>query len=235
MKLYIIRHGDPNYEKDCLTPLGKRQAEALARRFAVNPLDRIYASPLGRAQETARPTCEVLKKEMTILDWTSEALAYDQLGIRRDGRSRWRFAQQETNYKNNNSIRLYDDWTQAHEDFAGDSVKEGIARIADASDAFLKELGYEREGCVYRILNPSQEAVGVFCHQGFGLTWLAHLMQIPPHIVWATFDLSHSSVTLFEFKNYDNGLTTPKCLQLSDLSHIFADGLPMTYNNKLRI
>ena len=33
MKLYIIRHGNPDYANDCLTPLGKRQAEALSRRF----------------------------------------------------------------------------------------------------------------------------------------------------------------------------------------------------------
>ena len=30
MKIYFVRHGHPNYELDCLTPLGHRQAEAAA-------------------------------------------------------------------------------------------------------------------------------------------------------------------------------------------------------------
>ena len=29
MKLLIIRHGDPNYEQDCLTPVGKEEAKLL--------------------------------------------------------------------------------------------------------------------------------------------------------------------------------------------------------------
>ena len=57
MILYVVRHGDPDYELDSLTPLGKLQAEALVKRFTVHGLDRVYTSPLGRAKETAAPTC----------------------------------------------------------------------------------------------------------------------------------------------------------------------------------
>ena len=31
MKLILIRHGDPNYKDNCLTPLGHAQAECLRR------------------------------------------------------------------------------------------------------------------------------------------------------------------------------------------------------------
>lgn len=75
---FYIRHGDPIYNPDSLTPLGRRQAEALGKRLARYGLDKIYASPLKRAQETAAPACELLKKEMTVLDWTSEALAWEE-------------------------------------------------------------------------------------------------------------------------------------------------------------
>ena len=44
MKLYIIRHGDPNYELDCLTEIGKEQAEAVAPRIASYGIDRIITS-----------------------------------------------------------------------------------------------------------------------------------------------------------------------------------------------
>ena len=33
MRILIVRHGDPDYEKDSLTPKGFREAELLAERF----------------------------------------------------------------------------------------------------------------------------------------------------------------------------------------------------------
>ena len=72
MKLYVIRHGDPDYKNDNLTPLGKRQAEALAHRLVSSGIDEIYSSPLGRAIATATPTAEILKKKIEILPWASE-------------------------------------------------------------------------------------------------------------------------------------------------------------------
>jgi len=33
MRIIFVRHGHPNYEKDCLTELGHRQAEAAAQRL----------------------------------------------------------------------------------------------------------------------------------------------------------------------------------------------------------
>ena len=79
MILYYIRHGDPTYNPDQLTPLGKRQAEAVARRLSQYGLDEIYVSSSNRAQETCRPTCEILKKEPVILDWANEMHAWKQL------------------------------------------------------------------------------------------------------------------------------------------------------------
>ena len=235
MKLFIIRHGDPDYANDCLTPLGKRQAEALGRRFANTDLDMVFISPLGRAQETAKPTCEIKKLHAEILDWTSENAIYEELMVPEGNTSRWCFAQQNTNYTNYETIRYYDNWQKAHPDFDRVSVRAGMERIGTESDAFLKKLGYERQGAVYKILEPSEKSVAVFCHQGFGLSWYAHLMQLPPHLVWAGFDVAHTGVTLFHFENYENGITTPKCLMLSDLSHIYQAGLPMRYENRLKI
>ena len=136
-------------------------------------------------------------------------------------------AQQNTNYKNNDTVRLYDDWQNAHEDFKGEAVAEQIRYIAKSSDGFLKELGYERDGCVYKIINPSDKNIAVFCHHGFGSTWMAHLMQIPPHIVWATFDFIPCSFSVFEFKNNENGITTPFCLTFTDTSHFYNSNLPL--------
>ena len=51
MLLYFIRHGDPIYVPDSLTPLGHRQAEAVGRRLALHGLDAVYSSPSNRARD----------------------------------------------------------------------------------------------------------------------------------------------------------------------------------------
>lgn len=234
MLLFIVRHGDPIYNPDSLTPKGHLQAKALAKRFAMHGLDKIYASPLNRAQQTAAPTSEILGLPIETLEWTSESLAADSFFIKKDGAQGWIFQQNPTVLKNDATHTLVDNWYEAdcfkgyNKDFKG-----GYERIQKASDAFLEKHGYKREGSIYKIINPNNERIAVFCHQGFGVTWLSHLLGIPPHIFWTSFDISHSGVTVLDFKNYKNSLTSPLCLQLSDLSHIFADRLPFKYNNSI--
>ena len=75
MLLFYVRHGDPIYSPDELTPLGSRQAESVARRLSLYGVDRIYASTSNRAKQTAQPLCEILKKEMTLLDCANEGHA----------------------------------------------------------------------------------------------------------------------------------------------------------------
>ena len=53
MKIILVRHGDPDYEKDCLTELGHKQAKVVAQRLLKENIDEIYSSPLGRAKQTA--------------------------------------------------------------------------------------------------------------------------------------------------------------------------------------
>ena len=45
MRIVLVRHGEPNYEKDCLTELGIRQAEAAAERLSGEGIDAVFSSP----------------------------------------------------------------------------------------------------------------------------------------------------------------------------------------------
>ena len=53
MKIIIIRHADPDYSIDSLTPVGWREAELLADRVSKLDVKDFYVSPLGRARDTA--------------------------------------------------------------------------------------------------------------------------------------------------------------------------------------
>ncbi|MCC6730831.1 MAG: histidine phosphatase family protein [Chthonomonadales bacterium] len=84
MKLYIIRHGQSthNASADCppnpdppLTAIGRRQAELTARALR-DPLAgaaALYASPMRRALETARPLQEVLRLPLRVVPSICEA------------------------------------------------------------------------------------------------------------------------------------------------------------------
>ena len=59
MRLILVRHGDPNYELDCLTELGHKQARIVAERLLEENIEKIFSSPMGRAQQTAQPFAEL--------------------------------------------------------------------------------------------------------------------------------------------------------------------------------
>ena len=50
MRLMIVRHGDPDYSIDSLTPKGWKEAELLADRLCKLDVKAFYVSPLGRAK-----------------------------------------------------------------------------------------------------------------------------------------------------------------------------------------
>ena len=234
MLLYIIRHADPIYSPDSLTELGRRQADALAQRLAVNGFDKIYSSPNMRAQMTAKPTCDILGLDYTVEPWMSEDLAWKDFTCEfENGVYSWTF------HRQNNKLK-YDETSESGEwydskYFSVTNAKEGYRRIAECSDDFTRRLGYMREGGAYKIIRANDDRAAAFCHQGFGTIWLSYLLDIAPHIFLSSFDMSHSGVTILEFKNHPDGYTAPKCLCLSDISHIYHSGLPMKYNNHIDI
>src|SRR3569833_1782620 len=72
MRLYIIRHADPDYPNNTITAAGHLEAAALAERLATEGLTHIYASPLGRAVHTMRYTADKIGLPHTIEEWTQE-------------------------------------------------------------------------------------------------------------------------------------------------------------------
>ena len=56
MKLLIVRHGDPDYTIDSLTPKGWKEVDYLSEKLAKLDVKAFYVSPLGRARDTASLT-----------------------------------------------------------------------------------------------------------------------------------------------------------------------------------
>lgn len=72
MRLYIVRHAEPDYTNDTITADGHLEAKALGERLAEEGLDKIFCSPLGRAIDTMKYTSRDLKISYNIEEWIKE-------------------------------------------------------------------------------------------------------------------------------------------------------------------
>lgn len=234
MLLYIIRHGDPIYETDSLTERGKLQAEAVGRRIADSKIDRIFSSPMGRAIQTAEPACRLLGLDYSIEEWTHE-IGDERLTPYPDGVRKSIALLPNAMLRENGNIDLPYDRAFECSGVAQSGMPAAVAYIERNGKDFLERLGYREENGVYRILWPNQEKVALFCHAAFTRTWLSILLHIPLHLAWASFNPTHTGVTILEFKNDASGFTAPKCLCFSDMSHLYASGLDLIHDNNIEL
>ena len=237
MLFFYVRHGDPIYDPDSLTPLGERQAEAVGKRLAMHGLHKIYASTSNRAIMTAQPTCEMLKMDKELVDFANEHHAWMTLTVERpDGSRRWCFQDKETRklFTSPEVLALGHKWYE-HPAFTNTTFKEGIERVQAEADKFFANLGYEHiKGTgVYKVVQPNAARVAMFAHQGFGLAFLSCILDIPYPQFCMHFDFCHTGMTAIQFHEED-GIAIPSILTLSSDSHIYKEGLPTSYNNVLR-
>lgn len=237
MIFYFIRHADPIYVPNSLTPLGERQAEAVAKRLALYGLDKIYSSPSARAVMTSRPTCEILKKEAELLGFTDEALAWKGLTVKNEeGNTRWMFHDPKHRrlLTDPSMTALGQRWFD-HPDIKDYGFETEITRIYDETDKLFASLGFEHDRYTgrYKVTEAPYERVALFAHQGFGLAFLSCITDIPYPMFCTRFDTTHTGVTVIEFKD-EGGYAIPKICTLSNDSHIYREGLPTVYNNLIR-
>jgi probable phosphoglycerate mutase len=228
MLLYIIRHGDPDYTTDTLTERGILQAEAVGKRLYASGINRIFSSPKGRARMTAEPACRLLGLTAEIEDWTKE-IEGDRLTPYPDGVMKTISRLPNYVFREAGGLDLDYDHAWESNGISESRMKEAAKFIEENGNRFLEKLGYKYENGNYRITNPNDEKVALFCHAAFARTWLSTLLHIPLHLMWAGFSYTHTGVTVIDFKNHESGITAPQCLCYSDISHFYAHGPDMQY------
>lgn len=224
MRLYVIRHADPDYPNKTITEAGHLEAQALAKRLQKQGLNRIYCSPLGRALDTMRYTADALGLSYTVEEWTQEiggwSIEQEPLG---------RCAAWDVHGEIVRARKPYvthENW-HSQPPFDASVFREHFEALQADSDAFLARHGYVREEGRYRIANSNRQRIAVFCHGGFGLTWLAHLLEIPVPLMWAGFFLPPSSVSTILLDERTETWAVPRCIGLGDVSHLYEAGLPV--------
>ncbi|MCR5214551.1 MAG: histidine phosphatase family protein [Eubacterium sp.] len=235
MRLILIRHGEPDYVKDCLTEVGKRQAANTAIRLKRENIKKIYASPMGRAVETASYTAEALglpiekldfmheigwgsPEDMTIEDeamratikeghpWTISDLLYSQPNLE-ENLINWR---QHPYFKNNECIKYYD-------------------MISEKLDEFLAEQGFERQDNVQNSLYNGQyictrknsDTIALFYHGGSGACALSHMLNLSFPYVLSMMPYGLCSVTTIEFPDNVGQVSINRIELFNDMLHVY--------------
>jgi len=221
MRLYIIRHADPDYGNGTITLNGHREASALAEYLKTFSIDEIYSSPMGRARHTAQYSANQLGLPIQTEDWAGELdkawfeeLDQSFLDIEKPcyrslkcepGLSRWTL-----DGKVENPV-----------------VARNMQAVRQGSDDFLARQGFtcQGHGSLYKIKGQNMKKIAFFAHMGLEMAWLSYLLGIPFLSMWDGFFVHPSSITTLLFEERSPGKVVPRCIGLGDISHLVAAGL----------
>lgn len=220
MKILIIRHGDPDYSIDSLTPKGHIEAKLLAEKMAKLNVKAFYVSPLGRARKTAEYTLEKMNRTAEVCQWLQEFTPkVDKPHVEQAVAWDWRPK----------------DWTAIDEfyDFAKWShvpafekagVPDAYAYVTAEFDKLLAKHGYVRNGRYYRAEKPNEDTIVLFCHFGLECVLMSHLLQIPPMLLWHGFCSAPTGVTTIVTEERQEGIAYFRTTQFGDVSHLYMGG-----------
>lgn len=228
MKLIFIRHADPDYDLDSLTPTGWREAEALAEHLSSMEVAEYFVSPLGRARATASPTMQRIGAEATVLPWLTEFThrTPSKPSYPLSSEVPWDWRPLEWTVR----PRFFD-----REQWAGEAEMEEsnighhYRTVCHAFDAFLAERGYERSGRMYRTLLGHTETYVFFCHLGSMGILLSHLLNISPMIMWHSFAPAPSSITTVVTEERQKGHVSMRLLSFGATPHLDTSGIEPSF------
>ena len=245
MRILIIRHADPDYSIDSLTPAGWKEAEALAAHSPDLRIDDCYVSPLGRARATASLTLEKLGKTAEVCDWLQEfpvkldlnqaspalRAAYNDTKRAEDGsllpRITWDML--PSYYSLHPEYMDPESWRDSEAACCSDIVPL-YNHVTQRFDELLARCGYVREGRHYRVEAPDSRTIALFCHFGVGCVLLSHLMNCSPFLLWHGMCLAPASVTEIYSEERERGIARFRMLRAGDTTHLTRAGLAPSFS-----
>ena len=221
MKLLIIRHADPDYSIDSLTPTGWQEAELLAHRMETLDTKAFYVSPLGRARDTASLTLNRLGREAQVLDWLQEFPAKVQKPDKTEPGIAWDWLPQD--WAEEEVFYHRDRWME-HPVFQNSDIAPVYRQVVEGLDCLLSQHGYVRQGSHYRAERPNQDTIALFCHFGLECVLLSHLLNISPMPLWHGTCAAPTSVTTLTTEERREGIACFRMNSFGDISHLYTAG-----------
>lgn len=219
MKILIVRHADPDYSIDSLTPKGHREAELLSKRLTKLDVKEFYVSTLGRARVTADYTLNKLNRKPIVCEWLKEFPVRINKPNEKDEIA-WDWLPKD--WTGDDRFYNISDWLNTPAMLEG-NVKEEYTRVVLELDNVIKKHGYERKGRYYKAVNPNEDTIVLFCHFGVECVLLSHLLGISPMLLWHGFCAAPSSVTTIVTEEREKGIAYFRVGAFGDISHLYAE------------
>ena len=220
MKLFLIRHGDPDYANDCLTERGKTEAELLSERLKRENIRKVFVSPMGRAKLTAEP---YLRKTGMTAETREFLREFGKHTASPDGENYRKTAAWHTDnlFWEENIADMFSDGWRDKVIYKTYGASDEADRIVHEFEGFLSELGLTREGRHFRENERFDDGdTAIFCHYGVGCVLLSYLTEIPLPIFWQKIDLQPSSLSTVIFKPAAPGIRVAKAFAIGDTTHL---------------
>lgn len=222
MRIVIVRHGDPDYSIDSLTEKGWREANILAERLSQLDVKEFYVSPLGRAQDTAKPTLEKMGRTAVTCEWLRE---FNPLINRPDITEKRKCAWDwlPADWTVQDEFFDKDKWYQNPVMMEGNVGKE-YSWVVENFDRLLATHGYVREGAYYRVEKPNRDTIVFICHFGLECVLLSRLLNVSPMVLWHGTCAAPTSVTSIYTEERREGVAYFRMGYFGDVSHLYAAG-----------
>jgi len=221
MKLIIVRHADPDYAIDSLTPTGWEEARILAERLCKLDVKAFYCSPLGRARDTASITLKALGREAEILPWLREFPPQIIKPNEKDPDIAWDWL--PADWTQEPAYYEMDQWAKTPI-MAQGNMEAQYTYVTGELDALLARHGYVRENNLYRAEHANEDTVVLFCHFGLECVLLSHILNIPPMLLWHGTCAAPTSVTILNTEERQKGYAYFRMSTFGDTSHLYAAG-----------
>ncbi len=226
MKIIFIRHAEPNYELDTLTEKGWREAELLSERVKKWDVKDFYCSPLGRAQDTASLSLKKMNRTATTYEWLKEFYYPVHDPVTNRFSTPWDFMPEFFTYEET----LYDrkKWYTADVFKENKELIPAYKEVCQKFDELLAGYGYVRQDDYYEVKQHSDDTIVIFCHLGVSMLIMGYLCGISPSILWQSFFMAPSSVTVLCSEERIMPKAFFRCQVLGDTTHLHDGGEPIS-------
>ena len=223
MRILMIRHAEPDYSSDTLTPRGRKEAALLARRLAGYRLGDVYVSPLGRARETAACALDPLGREAEVLPWLAEFRG--RYTDPETGRLHLPWDMPPRVWSSEPLLLDPEKWVDLPR-FSVGNIREIWDETVQGVDALMARYGCRKDGPVWHCDQPHRETITLFCHFGISMAVLARLIDVSPVLLWHRSLTVTSSLTEIISEERVPGELSFRVIRLGDITHLESAGQP---------
>lgn len=243
MKIIFIRHAEPDYVNDSLTPNGWEEAKILSERVKNWNVTQFYVSSQGRAKDTASYSLKALNREaielpfMREFSYQTEDPVTGRVGVPWDYvPSFWtnepEFFKYEGGFLNSKTIQT------------NIETIKNYPLVIEGFDNILKEYGYIRKDKYYinenakerylkGTVGPNKEIINngpdldkdettlvFFCHLGVTCLVMSHLLNIPFECLVHGFFIPPTGVTILSSEERWKKEASFRVQTIGDCSHL---------------